>query len=107
MSETIPEILPVKPPDDLPKEKPLHPHLPKPPTLLTMISPVKTGKSTIISNLFLNENFYGQDYFDETHILSNTIHNDVTSRYLLKSCECYDHYDDSIIQGIVDKQKKI
>ena len=106
MSESFPEVLPVKPPDDLPKEKPLHPNLPKPPTLLTMISPVKTGKSTIISYLFLNENFYGQDYFDETHILSNTIHNDVTSRHLLKSCECYDHYDDSIIQGIVDKQKK-
>lgn len=102
----VPEILPVKPPDDIPKEKPLHPNLPKPPTELLMISPVKTGKSTIISNLLLNENFYGQDYFDEVHILSNTIHNDVTSRYLLKSAECYDHYDDSIIQGIVEKQKK-
>ncbi len=102
----VPEVLPVKPPDDLPKEKPLHPHLPKPPTLLMMISPVKTGKSTIISNLLLNENFYGQDYFDETHIISNTIHNDVTSRFLLKSFECYDHYDDSIIQSIVEAQKK-
>ncbi len=104
--QNVPEVLPVKPPDDLPKEKPIHPHLPKPPTLLMMISPVKTGKSTIISNLYLNENFYGQDYFDEVHILSNTIHNDVTSRHLLKSCACYDHYDDNIIQGIVDKQAK-
>ena len=95
---TTPDVLPVKPPDDLPKEKPIHPHLPKPPSLLLMISPVKTGKSTIISNLYLNENFYGQDYFDEVHIISNTIHNDVTSRYLLKSCECYDHYEDSFIQ---------
>ena len=103
---TTPDVLPVKPPDDLPKEKPIHPHLPKPPSLLLMISPVKTGKSTIISNLYLNENFYGQDYFDEVHIISNTIHNDVTSRYLLKSCECYDHYEDSFIQSIVDKQKK-
>ena len=106
MERNIPEVLPVKPPDNLPKEKPLHPHLPKPPTLLTMISPVKTGKSTIVSNLFLNENFYGQDYFDEVHIISNTIHNDVTSRFLLKSCESYDHYEDSIIEGIVERQKK-
>ena len=102
--QNAPEVLPVKPPDNLPKEKPLHPHLPKPPTLLMMISPVKTGKSTIISNLYLNENFYGQDYFDQIHIISNTIHNDVTSRHLLKSCNCYDHYDDATIQGIVDKQ---
>ena len=106
MERNIPEVLPVKPPDNLPKEKPLHPNLPKPPTLLTMISPVKTGKSTIVSNLFLNENFYGQDYFDEVHIISNTIYNDVTSRFLLKSCECYDHYEDSIIEGIVERQKK-
>lgn len=100
-----PQILPVQERTDLPPEKPLHPNLPKPPTLLTMISPVKTGKSTIISNLLLNDNFYGQDYFDEVRIISNTIHNDNTSRFLLKAFDCEDHYDDRMIDDIIKKQK--
>ncbi len=100
-----PEVLPVQDRDDLPKEKPLHPHLPKPPTLMLLVSPIKTGKSTLISNLLLNENFYGQDYFDEVKIISNTIHNDNTSRFLLKAFDCEDHYSDSMIDGIVSKQK--
>ena len=101
----VPTVLPVVDRDDLPKEKPLHENLPKPPTLLLLVSPIKTGKSTIISNLLLNENFYGQDYFDEVKIISNTIHNDNTSRFLLKAFDCSDHYEDSMIDGIVTKQK--
>ena len=71
-SESIrkpPEILPVKSLPDT-DDRPLHPNLPKPPALLLMISPIRTGKSTIISNLLLNSNFFGQDYFmpmDGTH----------------------------------------
>ena len=64
------------------KTKPLHPHLPQPPACVLMVSPVKTGKSTIISNLLLNPAFYGPDYFDDTFIISNTINNDLTSRFL-------------------------
>ena len=60
----FPKVLPVKPEEGI-ESKPLHPNLPKPPTCLLMVSPVKTGKSTIISNLLLNDNFYGQDYFDD------------------------------------------
>ncbi len=71
-----------------------------------MISPVKTGKSTIISNLFLNEDFYGQEFFDDVKIISNTIKNDVTSRFLNKAFEVYDFYSDEIIDGIVENQKK-
>ena len=48
-----------------------------------MVSPVKTGKSTIISNLLLNEGFYGHEYFDDVFIISNTINNDQTSRFVM------------------------
>tara|TARA_R110001592_G_scaffold361604_3_gene672712 strand:- start:448 stop:1212 length:765 start_codon:yes stop_codon:yes gene_type:complete len=102
----IPKILPVNDRDDMPKEKPLHINLPKPPCLMLLCSPIRTGKSTIISNLYLNDNFYGQDYFDAVHILSPTIHNDDTSRYLLKFADCYDGYKDSIIDDIVSYQNK-
>lgn len=101
-----PTILPVQDRDDLPKEKPLHENLPKPPCLLLMCSPIRTGKSTIISNLLLNDNFYGQDYFDAVHILSPTIHNDDTSRFLLKAFDCYDGYSDQVVDDIVSYQKK-
>ena len=63
-----------------PSGQPLHPHLPQPPACVLMVSPVKTGKSTIISNLLLNEAFYGHEYFDDVFVISNTINNDQTSR---------------------------
>ena len=87
--EAFPQILKVQdPPQE--KIKPLHPHLPQPPALLLMISPIRTGKSTIISNLLLNSHFYGQDYFDEVMCISPTIYNDKTSRFLKKAFDCYD-----------------
>ena len=99
-----PQILKVK---DPPKEKvkPLHPHLPQPPALLLMISPIRTGKSTIINNLLLNSKFYGQDFFDEVMCVSPTIYNDKTSRFLKKAFDCYDEYDDSIIDNLIEKQE--
>ena len=101
--EKAPVILPVKDlPDD--DERPLHPHLPKPPALLLMISPIRTGKSTIISNLLLNPNFYGGEYFDETIVFSPTIHNCKTSRFLRKHATCYDTYSDELLEGIVADQ---
>lgn len=99
-----PQILKVK---DPPKEKvkPLHPHLPQPPALLLMISPIRTGKSTIINNLLLNSQFFGQDFFDEVMCVSPTIYNDKTSRFLKKAFDCYDEYDDSIIDNLIEKQE--
>ena len=88
------------------KEKPLHPNLPQPPGLLLMVMPVKSGKSTIISNLLLNDNFFGQDYFDICKIISTTINNDLTSRFLKQAFDCEDHYDDSMIYDFVNSQRK-
>ena len=107
-----PKVIPVRDPDPIHDPNPtIHPHLPQISghgggACLLMISPVKTGKSTIISNLLLNKDIYdAQERFDSTHVISNTIANDVTSRFLKKAFDCYDSYRDNIIDGIVERQK--
>tara|TARA_R110002020_G_scaffold228009_1_gene438702 strand:- start:1345 stop:2088 length:744 start_codon:yes stop_codon:yes gene_type:complete len=88
------------------KMKPLHPNVPQTPALVLLIMPVKCGKSTIISNMLLNDNFYGQDYFDNVKVISTTINNDLTSRFLKQAYDCEDYYDDNMISSIVKSQKK-
>jgi hypothetical protein len=112
MEQSPPRVIPVRPPTPTKDPYPdIHPHLPQISgpgggACLLMISPVKTGKSTIISNLLLNKDFYdAQERFDSTHVISNTIANDVTSRFLKKAFDCNDQYRDSIIDGIVERQK--
>eukprot|EP01046_Picozoa_sp_COSAG06_P049061 COSAG06_NODE_7469_length_2493_cov_11.414369_1_plen_141_part_00 len=102
-SEPPPRILKVKDPPSQ-KHKPLHPHLPQPPACVLMVSPVKTGKSTIISNLLLNEHFYGHEYFDDVFVISNTINNDQTSRFVREHFDVEDHYDDSMVDILVERQ---
>lgn len=102
-------ILPVKPSGDEKKlKKPIHPNLPNIATgqLGVMISPVKTGKSTVISNLLLSPNFY-RDQFDIVYVISNTIHNDQTSRFLKEAFPetVFDEYNDDIIKNIITYQK--
>jgi|TARA_B110000211_G_scaffold120240_1_gene139033 hypothetical protein len=101
--EPPPRILKVRDPPSH-KIKPLHPHLPQPPSCVLMVSPVKTGKSTIISNLLLNEGFYGHEYFDDVFIISNTINNDQTSRFVKEHFDCEDHYTDQMIDDLVLRQ---
>tara|TARA_E500000318_G_scaffold111912_1_gene132599 strand:- start:21 stop:821 length:801 start_codon:yes stop_codon:yes gene_type:complete len=101
-------ILPVKPSGTEKKlKRELHPNLPDIATgqLGILISPVKTGKSTIISNLLLNKNFFA-DMFDIVYIISNTIHNDQTSRFLKEQFPdtIWDEYSDNIIENIVKYQ---
>ncbi len=112
----VPKIMPVVPLEDDGSDNhpPIHPHLPQIAgagggALLLMISPVRTGKSTIISNLLLGDSDMGfydaQERFHTTTIISNTIANDITSRFLKKAFDTHDSYDDSIIDGIVQQQK--
>lgn len=108
-----PKVIPVRDPDPTPSNhKPIHPHLPQIDgfgggALCLLVSPVRTGKSTLISNMLLNEKFYdAQERFDTTTIISNTIANDITSRFLRKAFDTHDHYSDSIVNGIVEKQKE-
>tara|TARA_R110001592_G_scaffold15696_6_gene67976 strand:- start:529 stop:1272 length:744 start_codon:yes stop_codon:yes gene_type:complete len=100
------DILKVVDPPNI-KHRALNPNLPQPPSLVLMIMPTKTGKSTIASNLLLNKNFYGADFFDEYIVISPTINNDLTSRFLKQSFNTFDYYDDSIIHDIVKTQGKV
>ena len=100
----------VDPEDDYKQKKQIHPNIPNVQgfgggAVVLLISPIATGKSTILSNLMLNDDFYGQDYFEETTIISPSIQNCITSRFLRDAFDVYDYYSDDIIQGIIDKQK--
>ena len=102
--ETAPKILRVKSP---PKEKPrkaVHPNLPELPCICVLVMPTKSGKSTILSNMLLRDDFY-KDVHDNVTIFSNTIEQDVTSRFLCKACDTYTGYDDNVLSGIVSQQK--
>jgi len=108
----FPEIIPIKAENDGTAKK-HHPHLPDVGVgvkgsgeCLLMISPRQTGKSTIISSLFLNDNFYGQDFFPGgVVVISPTINMDSTSRFMKKRFECYDQYSPELIQGIISRQQ--
>tara|TARA_R110000737_G_scaffold4753_3_gene15322 strand:- start:7099 stop:7824 length:726 start_codon:yes stop_codon:yes gene_type:complete len=104
MSQKLKILKVVDPPNT--KKKALHPNLPQPPSLVLMIMPTKTGKSTIISNMLLNKDFYGQDFFDETTIISTTINNDQTSRFMKQAFDTYDYYSDDLIKNIIKGQNK-
>ena len=113
--ERVPKIVPVKDPEKVvSKHAPIHPNLPQIDgfgggALLLMVSPVRTGKSTIINSMLMGDRemgFYdGQERFDNVTIMSNTIANCITSRYMRKAFDCVDHYDDSVIDGLVARQK--
>jgi hypothetical protein len=103
--DSVPRIFPVKLP---PKEKPrkvVHPNLPELPCIMVLVMPTKSGKSTILSNLLLRDEFY-KGAMDNVTIMSNTIDQDVTSRFLKKACDCYTGYDDGILGGIIEQQKQ-
>jgi hypothetical protein len=72
---------------------------------MTLVMPTKSGKSTILSNLLLRDEFF-KGAMDNVTIMSNTIEQDVTSRYLKKACDCYTGYDDNVLAGIVEQQKQ-
>ncbi len=100
----------VDPENDYKPKKKIHPHLPNVQgfgggSLCLLCSCVKSGKSTIINNILLNDDMYGQDYFDKTYVISNTIANDLTSRFLKEAFDTEDHYDDKFIDNIIQEQK--
>ena len=104
-----PKVLPVKeePPDM--RILPLHPNIPSIPSLILCIAGYNSGKTTLINSMLLQsrENgFYGaQDLFDETIIMSNTINNDPTARFLKKAFTVTDGYSDGMISELYQRQK--
>ena len=111
--ESYPRILPIKEENNgTPKYH--HPNLPEvgcgvkgAGRCLLMISPRQTGKSSIISNLFLNDSFYGQEHFTGgVIVISPTINMDSTSRFMKKRYECYDQYSPTLIADILRRQEE-
>jgi len=108
MFKNPPKVIPVKEEEPDKRIKPVHPNFIKPPALLLGIGAVKSGKTVLVNNICLRpyeEGFYGQDYFDNVHIISNTINNDPTARFLRKAFDCQDFYTDGMITDLVNKQK--
>jgi len=104
MDKSAPQIMKVKSP---PREKPrkeLHPNLPELPCIMTIIAPTKSGKTNLLTNLILRDEFY-KDVHDNVTIMSNTIEQDVTGRFLKQSCDCYTGYSDEVLGGLIQQQK--
>lgn len=109
MEEDDLTVLPIKEDKSIePAKRKIHPNLPdlERGSLVLLISPIRTGKSTVISNWLLSPNFM-RGAFDIVYIISNTIHNDSTSRFLKEMYPetIFDEYDDDIIRNIINYQK--
>tara|TARA_Y100001934_G_C12321883_1_gene760478 strand:+ start:441 stop:1133 length:693 start_codon:yes stop_codon:yes gene_type:complete len=104
MEKKAPKVYKVKDPEPSEAFKDLHPHLPSPPSLLLIIGSVKQGKTNLLVNLTCSPEMY-KDRFDETYIISNTLNADPKGKILKKYFNCEDHYDDSMIESIIEKQK--
>ena len=63
------------------------------------------GAFSLLSNLYLRDEFFG-GLFDSVYIISNSIYNDSSSRFLKDEpyVNCRDTYDDNEIQMIIDEQ---
>ena len=104
MEKKAPKIYKVKDPEPSEAFKDLHPHLPAPPSLLLIIGSVKQGKTNLLVNLTCSPEMY-KDKFDETYIISNTLNADPKGKILKKYFICEDHYEDAMIESIIQKQK--
>ncbi len=109
VSFKLPQVVPVVDEEntiDLPE---IHPNMIQPYSLLLGIGSVRSGKTVLVNNILLRSREDGfldaQTYFKNTIIISNTIGNDPTARFLKQAFEVHDHYKDGIITGIVEKQK--
>jgi len=88
-----------------PLKRPIHPTLPNiyKGSILLLIAKIRSGKTCLILNLLKNPNLM-DNAFDHIFIISNTIHQDKTLDSLKEIATIYDHYDDGIVQSIMDYQ---
>jgi hypothetical protein len=107
------KILPVKKlPDtlDTKKKKELDERLPKPPFLMVVQAPVRSGKTNFIINLLYNDNFY-RGHFEDVLYISPTIANDDTGKAVMDDEEVIKITEnlediDLILESIVELQKQ-
>ena len=87
--------------------------LPKPPFIMVLLGSRGSSKSTILSNIVLRSDFYGdkkkeQPVFDDIIVISPTLGHDSTGRFLAKKAtQTYDSYDDDTIRGLMDYQANL
>lgn len=105
------KIIPIQEEEDEGKVKRvLHPNLPNvyKGQLLCLVSPIRGGKGTLWNNLLLRDTMFN-DLFpqDATHIISNTIRSDSSSRFSYQKFKnnCHEVYSDKIIKDLIKKQK--
>lgn len=101
----VPKILKVKDLKEDDRFSDIHENLPKMPCLGLLIGSVRSGKSNLLVNFFMNESFY-KSMFDTVTFISNTLHTDNKGVLLAKHFNCSDHYDDSMISGIMKEQSQ-
>ena len=105
------KILKVKPldnPQKLPRDMP--DYLPQMNgEVIMVVAPIAQGKSNFVSNWFLNQSL-AEGMFDTIYFLSNTAHQDTTSRFLIDEPNVivYDDLNsakvDTIIDSIIETQ---
>ena len=78
----------------IPLARPIDPRLPEIPGVVTMIMKVKSGKSNMLANMILGENFYGGQIpiFDMVYIISPTVKIDKSSQQYFR-----EEYEDRIV----------
>ena len=104
--QPFPKIYKVKDPPPSKMFAGLHEHLPAPPSLLLIIGSVRSGKSNLLCNLLCNPAMY-KDRFDVVHLISNTLNADPKMKMMKKYFACEDHYEDSMIESIIESQKTL
>ena len=95
-----PQILKVKDLKEDDRFADIHPNLPKLPCLGLLIGSVRSGKSNLLVNFFMNQDFY-KGLFDTVTFISNTLGTDNKGVLLSKYFNCFDHYEDNMISGIM------
>lgn len=74
----------------------------KPPFLMVINAPVKSGKSVLLQNLIYNDNFY-KNIFDNVVYISPTIYNDATLCHMVEDDNIIKIEDPSQLEDIIDK----
>lgn len=107
-------FLPVTEDEDVYKVKREFPEpLPPPPFIMIMLGSRGSSKSTILSNLCLRSEFYGdikgkEKVFEDIIVISPTLGHDSTGRFLAKKAtQTYGAYDDTVIEGLMSFQEEM
>lgn len=76
------------------------------PHLLLLVGRVKSGKSVIINNLYLNDNMYGKD-FQVRILVSPSAYNDAINTHLINEFDyIFTEYSDDLIDELIEMIEK-